>query len=613
MDEISDHEVARQHYQLRIRVAAVVMFLFLGGLAARLWHLQVLHGGSYEEMAQENRVRFLRLSPSRGRILDSQGHVLADNRAGFTFAVVPGELKEPRTLIEHFGTTLGMRPEEMMKLIEKSHSIPRFRTFPLKTNMSLEEVSLIKSDTKRVAGVSVEVKPVRVYPLGESLCHVLGTLGEVSAEDVARNASLGYRPGDLTGKTGIEKQYETYLKGVEGWERIEIDAKGRQLRVLEKQDPVMGADVVLTVDASLQRFVEDVFKDRAGSVVVVEPDTGRVLAMVSKPGFDLNLFSPSISRRDWKLLTEDPLHPLENRSIRGVYSPASAFKIVVATAALAEKLVTPDEKINCKGEMELGGQIFRCWNRHGHGKVDLRHAMIESCDIYFYELGLRLGAERIAHYSSLFGLGKPTGCGLPQELPGLIPTARWKQRNYGESWKDGETLLIAIGQGYLSSTPIQMAMMAAAIANNGKIMRPTIVQEIRTADGKTVFAHSPVVRWRLPLNDKSLTLLQDAMVGVVSDLRGTGKRCRIPGITVGGKTGTSQVVRLATRSEGDELVPYHERTHAIFVGYVKDMPKKIALAVVVEHGGQGGESAAPLARRIICGYYGVPDPDGAHE
>lgn len=613
MDELSHHEVARQSYQLRIRIAAVIVLLCLGGLVARLWQLQILKGGAYEEMARDNRVRFIRLSPSRGRILDCQSRVLADNRPGFTFAVVPGELKEPRELIDSFGTTLGMSPEEMMRRLEKSRSIPKFRAFPLKQNMSLEQVSLIKGDTRRVEGVSVQVKPVRVYPLGEALCHVLGVLGEVTPADLTKNAALGYRPGDLTGKTGIESQYETYLKGVEGWERIEIDAKGRQLQVLEKQGPVMGADVVLTVDASLQRFVEEVFKDRAGSVVVVEPDTGRVLAMVSKPGFDLNLFSPSISRRDWKMLTDDPLHPLENRAIRGVYSPASAFKIVIAAAALAEHLVKPDEKITCKGEMELGGQVFRCWNRYGHGKVDLRRAMVESCDIYFYELGLRLGADRIAHYSSLFGLGKPSGCGLPQELPGLIPTARWKQRNYGETWKDGETLLISIGQGYLTCTPIQMAMMTAAIANEGKVMRPAIVQEIRTPDGKTLFAHSPVVRWKLPLDSDSLKMLQNLMVGVVSDPRGTGKRCRIPGITVGAKTGTSQVVRLNARTEGNEIIPYHERTHAIFVCYVKDMPRKLAVAVVVEHGGQGGESAAPLARRIICRYYGVPDPQGDAE
>lgn len=608
MKEVPHHEPPSEYFQPRIRVAAWIILCCLVGLAARLWYLQIVKGGSYEEMARDNRVRLIRLSPSRGRIMDCHGRILAENRPGFTFAVVPGELKDPISLIDYFSTTLGITPEEMITLIEKSRSTPKFRAYPLKKNMTLEQVSLIKSNPENVDGVSVEVRPVRVYPQKETLCHVIGIMGEISAEELITHASLGYRAGDLTGKTGIEKQYEPYLKGVEGWERIEIDAKGRQLRVLEKKPPVMGTDIYLTVDASLQGFVEEIFKDRAGSVVAVDPETGRILAMVSKPGFDLNLFSPSISRRDWNVLNNDPLHPLENRSIRGVYSPASAFKLVVAAAALAEGVVTPGEKITCKGEMELGGQVFRCWNRHGHGKTELNRAMVESCDIYFYELGLRLGSERIAHYASLFGLGKPTGCGLPQELPGLIPTSRWKLRTYGEKWKDGETLLIAIGQGYLACTPIQMAMMTAAIANGGRLMRPAIVQEIKSADGRTVFAHVPVVRRKLPLDAASLKILREAMAGVVSSQRGTGRRCRIPGVAVAGKTGTSQVVRLYARMQGNELVPYHERTHAIFVGYVDDMPKKLALAVVVEHGGQGGESAAPVARRIICRYYGIPDP-----
>jgi penicillin-binding protein 2 len=437
---------------------------------------------------------------------------------------------------------------------------------------------------------------------------VLGTLGEISANELSKRAEKGYRPGDLVGKSGIERKYEPSLKGVEGWEQIEINAQGLQLGSQAIRAPVPGADVVLTVDASLQRFVEEAFVDRAGSVIVVDPDSGRILAMVSEPGFDLNLFSPSITRRQWRDLGHDPLHPLENRSIRGLYSPASTFKIVTAAAALAENVVTPKTTFTCKGELELAGQRFRCWKPHGHGKVSLHRAIIESCDIYFYQLGLRLGGNRIARYASLCGLGKPTGLELPGELPGLIPTSAWKLRTYGESWKDGETLNLAIGQGYLVSTPIQMAMMTAALANGGNLLQPAIVRQIRAADGRIIFDHVPVLRWKIPLNDEERSLLHDAMIGVVSEKGGTGKKCRIPGITVAGKTGTSQVIRHRHRPAENMEVPYHERSHAIFVAYVDDMPKKIAVVVVVEHGGGGGKSAAPLARKIICRYYGAPDP-----
>jgi len=340
----------------------------------------------------------------------------------------------------------------------------------------------------------------------------------------------------------------------------------------------------------------------------VDPDTGRILAMVSKPGFDLNMFSPSISERQWKSLNSDPLHPLENRSIRGLYSPASTFKIVTAAAGLAENVIDPGHKFTCKGNLELRGQVFRCWNQYGHGKVGLHRAIVESCDIYFYELGLRLGGDRMARWASLFGLGQPTGIGLPQELPGLLPTSAWKLRTYSEHWKEGETVTLAIGQGYLVSTPIQLAMMTAALANGGKLLKPAIVQKVVSHDGRVIFEHVPLVRRNIPLDPAAASVLSTAMRDVVADRKGTGRRCRVPGLNIKAKTGTSQVIRLKERTAEDDRIPYHERTHAIFVAYVDDQPKKLALVVIVEHGGGGGASAAPIARKIIARYYGVPDP-----
>ena len=613
MSDFLRKEHSTEYFGPRIRVAVIVFIAGAAIFLARLWHLQLIEGESYIEMAKNNRMRMVRLPPSRGRILDCNGKVLAEDSPSFTFSIIPGEIENPRDLLEPCSMILGIPPEKMRGLIERSKTVPRFMNYPIKKNMTLEEVSLMKSRFMTSKGVLLEVKPLRLYPAGETLCHVIGTMGEVSAQELPRAAKLGYRTGDLLGKSGIEKEYETYLRGEEGWEEIEIDAKGRQLGHRSRKAPRAGADVELTIDYDLQKYAEEIFIHRAGSIVAVDPDSGRILAMVSKPGYDLNLFSPSITDRQWKRLRNDPLHPLENRSVRGLYSPASAFKIVTATAALQEKLIKPDQKFNCAGKLELAGQTFRCWNHNGHGPIALRRAIVESCDIYFYELGRLLGADKIAHYASLFGLGKPTGLGLPHELPGLIPSPAWKGRTYGDSWKDGETLNFAIGQGYLVATPIQLAVMTAAVANRGKLLKPVIVRRIRSRDEGIVFDHEPVVRWTIPVDSNVLDMVRSAMTAVVSTRRGTGRRALIPGIKIAAKTGTSQVIRDKQLMIESEQIPYHERTHAIFVAYVDDKPKKIALVVMVEHGGAGGISAAPIARKIIARYYSMPDRGEAQE
>ncbi len=613
MANLPNKEHFDDYFSPRIWIAIAFVVVFMALLAAKLWHLQMIQGESYNELSDNNRVRLMRMLSTRGKILDSKGRVLAENTPSFTLSIVPGELDRPQELIQTYAPILGVTQEKMRGIIERSRMIPKFMNYPIKKNISLEEVSLVKARAKGLRGVTLDVRPLRLYPAQDVLCHVIGTVGEISQEELTKTFRVGYRTGDIIGKSGIEKEYESYLKGEEGWEQVEIDAKGRTLSTLSRRPPKNGADVTLTVDSAFQKYVEDVFFHRAGSVVAVDPDTGRVLAMVSKPNFDVNLFSPSITERQWKTLNSDPLHPLENRSIRGLYSPGSTFKIVTAIAGLAENVITPDRKFTCKGQIELGGQTFRCWNPHGHGQVNLHRAFVESCDTYFYELGLKLGADRIGKYAAMFGLGTPTGLGLPQELPGLIPTSAWKLRTYGDSWKDGETLTVAIGQGYLVCTPLQLVMMTAAMANGGKMLKPAIIRQIADAGGAVVFDHSPVIRWEAPLDPKNLSLLNAALTDVVTDNRGTGRRCRIPGINIKAKTGTTQVIRVKQRTKEEDQIPYHERTHAMFVAYVNDRPQKIALAIIVEHGGGGGASAAPLARKIIARYYGVPDPGDSEE
>lgn len=608
MNSMPGLRIAGNTLSNRVRMMAVITILTMFVLAANLWRLQVLWGDEYDEKSKSNRLRILRLAAPRGRILDSAGHVLAENKPGFQFSIMAHELDNPAELIQRCAGVLGIAPEKLRSLIEKSRSFPRFVSYPLKKNLSLEEMSLIQSLIADLKGTAVDVKPYRSYPRRETLCHVIGTVGEVSADELSKPVKAGYRIGDSIGKSGIEKEYESYLRGDEGWEQIEIDAKGRQLSEVVRKSSRPGSDIVLTVDSAFQGFVEDIFAHRAGSVVAMDPDTGRILAMVSKPGYDLNIFSPAITEKNWKNLNNDPSHPLENRSIRGLYAPGSTFKIVTASAALAERVVGPEKKFLCTGEIDVGGIIFRCWNEHGHGQVDFHRAIVESCDVYFYEVGRRLGPDKMAKWASLYGLGKPTGLGLPQELPGLVPTTGWKMRVYGEPIKDGETVSIAIGQGFLLTTPLQLAVMTSALANGGKILMPSIVRQITSSDGQALYEHSTVTRWVLPLADEHTEFLRAALKNVVQDRRGTGKKAFVPGVNVKGKTGTTQVISTRDSSLSPDQIPYHERTHAIFVAYVDDRPKKIALVVVVEHGGGGGATAAPIARKIISKYYGVKDP-----
>ena len=608
MLQLRSDRVLEDYYKSRVMVFSAIVCLFILVLLIRLWNLQLIKGESYDDLAIENRIRLLRLPPPRGEILDRNGNPLAENIPSFTLSIIPGAIKELQELVKSYSEPLGYPPEKMRSMIEKSFSSPKFMPFAIKKNLSMEEVSTLKSLSLQSKGVSLNVRPIRRYPFGDLFCHVIGSTGEISSSELEKFGRVGYRPGDLVGKTGIEKEYETYLRGEEGWEQIEIDAKGRRLASLTRRPAKPGSNILLAMDASFQKFVEDVFTERAGSVVVVDPDTGKILAMVSKPGFDPNIFSASISEKDWKSLNSDPLRPLENRSIRGLYPPGSTFKPVTAFAALSEGLIKPDTQFICPGELELGGQVYRCWNQHGHGKVDLRRALVESCDVYFYELGLRLGADAMAHYASLFGLGKPTGLELSQELPGLIPTNFWKERNYGTFIKDGENVTIAIGQGYTLTTPVQLAMMTAAFANGGNVMRPFLVEQIRSPDGSVIFDQSPVVRLRIRHDKQDWALIRKAMRDVVESRSGTGRRCRVPGLNISAKTGTSQVISTREKAKPEDDVPYHERTHAMFVAFVDDQPRKVAVVVVIEHGGGGGKIAAPMARKIICRYYGLPDP-----
>lgn len=574
-----------------------MVLITFGALLVRLWQLQVIGEEKFRRLCEQNRIRIVKVAPLRGRILDRRGRVLADNRPAFDLFVIPEDVKDKEEFASALGSLLGIPPEEILRKLQ-DRKRPPFEPVRIKEDLSWEELSRVKAQQMDLPGVKVSVVPVRIYPYGGLAAHLLGTVGEISREELRRHQGEGYDIGDYIGKTGLEASWEEYLRGTKGGRQVEVDALGRELRVLREVAPIPGWDLHLTIDLDLQRKAEELLRDKAGAIVALDPSTGAVLAMASSPCYDPSAFARGIPPERWEALSSDPLRPLTNRAIQGLYAPGSIFKIVVASAALAMGKVNPQEPVFCGGKMFVGKRVFRCWKEEGHGWTALRKAIVQSCDIYFYQLGLRVGPEAMADYARAFGFGSPTGISIPGEKAGFIPSPSWKRRR-GERWYDGETAVMAIGQGPTLVTPLQMARMIAALANGGVLYQPMLATEVVHPEAKGRRSYRPRAVGRLPLTPEDLGLLREALVGVVQDDRGTGRAARLSGVTVAGKTGTAQVVKMGERRRKPSELPYRLRDHAWFVAYAPAEDPTIAIAVVVEHGGNGGSAAAPLAGELI--------------
>jgi len=405
----------------------------------------------------------------------------------------------------------------------------------------------------------------------------------------------------------VEKKWQTILNGIPGGEQVEVDAAGRKLRVISRKPPVPGANVYLTIDKDLQTRAEKELEGKVGAVVAMDPMDGEILALASSPSFDPNLFIRGFDKETWKRMVSGNRHPLQNRALAGQYPPGSVFKIAVALAGLQEGVVDPAEKLFCGGSYRLGRSVYHCWKKWGHGNVDLHRALVESCDVYFYQLGKRLGIEKIGEYARRLGLGSRTGVDLQNEKPGLVPSKKWKLRRWGVPWQQGETISTSIGQSFVLVTPLQMATMISAVFNGGRLLRPQLTERISTPGGEDIRLFHPVERWGLGVDNAYLEMVKKALTGVVNEPHGTGKAGRIKGLLVAGKTGTAQVVSLgnADRSGDEGNLPESMRDHAWFVAVAPANEPKIAVAVLIEHGGHGGSAAAPVAKRIISAYLGV--------
>jgi penicillin-binding protein 2 len=472
----------------------------------------------------------------------------------------------------------------------------------VKRNLDFDEVAALETHQLDLPGVSLRITPSRNYPHGAVLAHVLGYVGEATQEELDRDRH--YRSGDIVGKAGLEKSWERYLRGVHGGQQVEVDALGRELRVLEEEDAVPGHTLVLGIDLDLQQAAETALGEEAGAVVALDPRNGDVLAMVSRPAFDPNEFTGGIDADRWRELTAHQRHPLNARATQGQYPPGSTFKIImaaVAAAALEEGVINPFTRIGCSGHMWFGNHDFRCWKKGGHGGMNVHSALVNSCDVFFYQVGQRLGIDTIARYARAFGLGAPTGIEIGTERGGIVPDSEWKKRVLKQPWYAGETLSVAIGQGYVTATPLQMAEAAATIAT-GHRFKPRLVQRVESLDGSVIKDVEPEMVATLSVRETALKQVREALVEVVS--HGTGKKAGLPGIAVAGKTGTSQVVTLGKERVPAAKLPWNQRDHAWFVAYAPAEEPTIAIATLVEHApGGGGAVAAPITQHILQAYF----------
>lgn len=591
---------------LLLSLAAIGIFLLL---MLRLWYLQVVSTERYRELSEQNRIRYIPIAAPRGAIYDRDGELLVDNRPSFDISVLRQEVQDRELLLDRLSAYLGVDAGELRKRWANGSRFPKYRPLPLAEDITLDQLEQIQENAVVLPGVLAEVRPLRSYPNGEMGAHLFGYLGEITERELQKDEEDFYRQGDFVGKSGLELKLEKYLRGISGERRVEVDVLGKELRLLKTQEPVPGSRVYLTLKKDLQLAAEAAFGEEAGAAVALDVHTGEILAMASRPSFNPADFARGISGKQWVSLLQNPRHPLENKAIKGQYPPGSTFKIVTALAALKAGVTNPTRTVYCGGKFHLGSRAFRCWKRGGHGTVDLNKALRESCDVYFYQVGLEMGIDRLAQMSVNLGLGSPLGVPLEGEKAGLIPSREWKRKRFSERWYDGETVIAAIGQGYVLTTPLQLAVMTASVANGGKVLRPHVVKRVEDLEGRLLMETTPELIHSIGLHPPDLEAVRRGLVSVVNEGGGTARVAQLPGITVAGKTGTAQVVRLKEDRNKDEAsIPYRFRDHALFVAYAPAEDPRIAVAVVVEHGMHGGSAAAPVARAILASYFGIPTP-----
>jgi penicillin-binding protein 2 len=596
-------------FQLKHRLDPVTgtILILVIGLVLRLWFLQIHKGYEFEERSRSNRVRELRIIAPRGSISDRQGRPLIATRPSFNVVWTREDAPNPDEVVKRLAPILHEDIALLLDRIREQSDNPSYMPMRLKEDIDWKTLVHIENNHYNLPGVRIEVVSARDYQYGDLASHLIGYLNEISPAELAKRPRGEYQGGDPIGKQGVEKILESELRGEPGAAMLEVDAHGFEKKQVATLEPNTGNDVQLTIDLDLQKAAEDALAGLAGAVVATEVNTGRILALASAPNLRLAEFIGGISKTSWKGMLDDPLRPLTNKAIQGQYPPASTYKIITALAGLNEGVITPETAFHCSGAMHFGNRDFKCWKKGGHGTISLRRAIAESCDVYFYQTGLRVGVDRLAGYAKSLGYGGKTGIMLEHEKGGLVPTSAWKLATYKDKWHEGETLSISIGQGFDLVTPLQVNRMMAAVANGGTLYQPQLVERIIRPGGEVAQAFTPVVQGKFKGSAGSLALVRDGLVAVVNSPGGTAGRVKIPGITVAGKTGTAQVVHRTTFESVQGDTPYLYRDHAWFTCYAPAERPLIAVTVLVEHGRHGGSAAGPVARKVLMKYFNIPD------
>lgn len=609
----------RELYYLRVRlaIAAVLVLAMFALLASRFFYLQVVQREHYHTLAEANRISIVPIVPNRGLIVDRNGEVLASNYSAFTLEITPSRSGDLEALIDELSTVVDISPRDRRRFQRLLEESKQFESLPIRTRLSDEETARFAANRYRFPSVEIKARLFRQYPRGESASHVVGYIGRINDRDIEllqeRGDYANYRGSDYIGRIGIEQTYEAELHGVTGFEQVEVDAAGRAIRTLSRTPPISGNKLTLALDARLQAVAEQAFGDHRGALIAIEPATGGVLALVSVPGYDPNLFVEGIDPQNWAMLNTSPDKPLNNRALRGQYPPGSTIKPFMALAGLELKKRTPQFAISDPGFFSLPGTShrYRDWKVGGHGTVDLHKSIVVSCDTYYYGLAVDLGIDAIHGFLSRFGFGRKTGIDLDGELGGLLPSQGWKEKRFRQKWYTGDTVSVGIGQGYLLATPLQLAFASAVLANDGTAFRPHLVREVQDAatGAARLIAAEPL--FTMNFDSDNMERVKKAMADVMRP-GGTAARAGANSqYSFAGKTGTAQVIGMRQGEKYDERkVREEHRDHALFVAFAPADAPRIALGILVENGGHGSSTAAPIARQVLDYYLlgKLPDP-----
>ena len=602
MFDVSDNVTKINLINRRLFIISTAKILIFFGLSIRLFSLQVKEKNKYLTLSDKNRIREWRLPPIRGEFEDYFGNVVAGNNEVYQLHMVPEEVEDFRYISLRLKNILNLSEKEFQKILKKKKEVKPWETIVISDNLTWEQFSRVNSYLYELAGIKSVLSISRIYPLKESFTHVLGYVSQANEQDIENNEKIKEKfvPGIRVGKTGLEKTFENDLLGDNDIQRFEVNAYGRRISQLEYQKGSKGKNFKLTIDSEIQKLCSELLRDKAGSICVMDIFSGEIVAMQSSPSFDPNLFLFGINKDDWQLIRNDPMKPLVNKSITGRYSPGSTIKPIVALSALENGIINPNFTVKCTGKTHMYGQTYHCWKKKGHGFVNLRNAMKQSCDTYFYEISRRLGVDKLSETAKNFGLGqKILGGVFGNEKSGLMPSTTWKKNALGSGWLLGETMITGIGQGYIQTTPIQLCLMTAQLANGGYKIYPKIILDDKIKNfNKDKF--KPLFK-----NPKNIKIVQDAIYSSTNEVFGTSFRSRIkdPKYRFAGKTGTAQVKRITEKDRELDLdtlqIPYEQRDHALYVAFGPYKNPRYAMSIIIEHGGSGSSTAAPMAKKLF--------------